>query len=85
MVNGLDHKTSAENTTTSSVAETKESNVPIAPYASAAAPETSSTNPRPSSPKLTSAEEKAVQVVRNHVESLKYTGRFVVFAPASDE
>lgn len=74
MVNGLDHKTSAENTTTSSVSETKESNVPIAPYASAAAPETSSTNPRPSSPKLTSAEEKAVQVVRNHVESLKYTG-----------
>lgn len=78
MVNGLDHSLSDKLVKTSLPSSTEP--LEVTPYASAAAVVTTSNTlssiRAPSSPNklLTSVEQNAVQVVRNHVESLKYPG-----------
>ena len=80
MVNGLDHPTE-KSTKLHTIPPANEPPSSGTPYALAAAGVNTSTvnnEQRPPSPNksLTTAEENAVQVVRNHVESLKYPGMF---------
>ena len=82
MVNGLDHTTPEYSSQYSNSIETATSSAPYA-VAAAIVSSNTATNARAVSPtnKILTAEQNAVQVVRNHVESLKYPGglHFLIF------